>query len=192
MNKIFLCICLITSFISNHLLAQDKLEIEKRVKQKEVPVAAAAFMADVNTDAKIKWYSEESTNHKSIEAKFTRGKSDYSVEFDPLGNMEDVEVLVDWQDLAAATRAAFSAQLDQDCDKHSIEKVQQQFTGNSSDLLIVINTGTISEQLTVHYEIVVKCHRDEQTDLYEYLLNDAGQPQRVSKIIPRNSSHLEY
>ena len=177
---------------SGTLSAQAKFEKESRIKYKDVPAAAIRFIDAVNDKCKLKWYKEESLTGQSIEAKFRRNDAKYSVEFDTLGKVADIEVTVDWEGLNDELRTVMLSKLKSDCIDHNIVKVQKQYTGSDADLLSMLKSNTVSPYLTVKYELVVKCSRQKEVNLFEYLFNDSGKVISASKIIFKNSSHLEY
>lgn len=185
-------ILLIVFSFSNTLLAQDKFEKESRIKSKQVPARALLFIDSLNLSTKVKWYKEEGLTNKSIEAKFKLNKVKYSVEFDTLGKIEDVEIEVNWEDLEPHLKDSILFHLKLDCSSHKIVKVQRQFTGSESDLLHLLKTTNIFEQVKIKYEIIISCGHQNKVDLFEYLYNYDGQLISKSKMVFKNSSHLEY
>lgn len=192
MHKLFYLILLIGLTYSNNLFAQDKYEKESRIKQRDVPSKALLFMDSLNYKAKIKWYKEEGLTRKSIEAKFKHNKTKYSIEFDTLGNIEDIEIEVNWEYIESYITDSVSVQLKLDCSKHKIVKVQKQFAGSENDLLFLLRNEINSEKLKIKYEIIVKCNQQKEVNLFEYLFNEKGILVSKSKIVFKNSSHLEY
>ena len=192
MHKLVYLILLISFTCSNNAVAQDKFEKESRMKQKDVPSKARLFMDSLNYKTKIKWYREEGLTRKSIEAKFKLNKKRYSIEFDTPGNIEDVEIEMNWKNMESNIADSVSAQLDLDCSKHKIVKVQIQFTGSENELFSLLRTSVKSETLVTKYEIIVRCNQQKDVNLFEYLFNDKGLLLAKSKIMFKNSSHLEY
>jgi hypothetical protein len=192
MYKFKFLIFLIVFSVSNNLFAQDKFEKERRIKPEDVPSKALSFIDSLNLNTKVKWYQEEGLNKKSIEAKFKRNKVRYSVEFDSLGMIEDIEIEVNWGELESSLIESISSQLQQNCSSYSIVKVQRQFTGSENDLFALLKTGNIVDLLKIKYEIIVRCKQENKVGLFEYLLNDKGKLISISKIVFKNSSHLEY
>jgi len=192
MYKFKFLIFLIVFFVSYNLFAQDKFEKESRIKPKDVPSKALSFIDSLKMDTKVKWYLEEGLNKKSIEAKYKQNKVSYSIEFDSLGMIEDIEIEVNWGDLESSLRESISSQLQQNCSSHRIEKVQRQFTGSENDLFTLLNTRIIFEHLNINYEIIVRCKQLNEVDLFEYLFNNNGKLISTSKIVLKNSSQLEY
>lgn len=192
MHKLFYLILLAGLVYSNKVSAQDKFEKESRMKRKDVPSKARMFIDSLNDNTKIKWYKEEGLTRKSIEAKFKRNKIKHSIEFDTLGIIEDVEIETDWKNVASHAADSISAQLSRDCSKYQIVKVQIQFSGSENELFSLLKTGVKSENLVMNYEIVVRCKQQKEVDLFEYLFNTKGLLLFKSKIVFKNSSHLEY
>ena len=191
MHKFIYIILLLVVQYSSNLYAQEKFEKESRIKQKNVPSKALLFIDSLNFKNKIKWYKEEGLYRKSFEAKFNYNKARYSVEFDTLGNIEDLEIEVDWEDLKSNISDSISLQLKIDCIKHKIVKVQKQYKGSESELFSMLKADIISQSLIIKYELIVRCNQQKKVDLFEYLFNDNGKLISRSKIVFRNSSHLE-
>lgn len=192
MYKYKFLIILILFSVSNNLFAKDKFEKESRIKPKDVPSRALLFIDSLNLKTKVKWYKEEGLDKESIEAKFKLNKVMCSVEFDTLGKIEDVEIEVNLEDLESHLKDSIFFQLKLDCSSHKIVKVQRQFTASENDLLFLLKTKNIFEHLKIKYEIIIRCEHQNKVDLFEYLFNYNGRLISKSKIVFKNSSHLEY
>ncbi len=192
MYKKFYLILLIGLTYTSDLFAQDKFEKESRIKKRDVPSKALMFIDSLNYDARVKWYMEEGLTGKSIEAKFKYDKIKYSIEFDTLGNVEDTEMEEKWKDIPPDVSALVSWQFKSDCSKFKVQKVQKQYTGTEKDLLSILINGKKGDELKTNFEIIVKCHQDKKVNLFEYLFNEKGKLISKSKIVFKNSSHLEY
>lgn len=192
MYKFKFLIFLIMFSVANNLFAQDKFEKESRIKRGDIPSKALLFIDSLHYKTKIKWYKEEGLTRISIEAKFNHNKTKYSVEFDELGNIEDIEIEVNWPDIESELSKSITKQLQLDCSKHKIVKIQRQFTGSENDLFSLLRNGIHSEKIPIKYEIVVRCNEQKEVNLFEYLFNEKGILVSKSKIIFKNSSHLEY
>lgn len=177
---------------TSHLFAQKKYEKESRFKEKKVPSIALDFINLLAEDRKVRWYLEEGFDRTSIEAKFKMNNQNYSVEFDRLGNLEDIEIQIKWGDLRKPLKDSVSFYLGRDCKKFKIRRIQLQYLGDHSVLLSKIKTGESTDDYIVRYEIVVKCSHDNNVSLYEYLFSDSGQKLSAAQIVFKNSSHLEY
>ncbi len=189
MRKLFF---LIIIYLPGSLFAQVKFEKESRIKPRDVPAGALAFIDSLNIERKLKWFLEEGESSKSIEAKFKFNKSNYSVEFDTLGGLQDVEVEVDWKEIDQSVKEVILTQLQLDCAKFKINKIQKQYTGSEKLSYSIFNNQLINAELELKYEVVVRCNQSSGVELYEYLFDELGKKLSSAKIIFRNSSHLEY
>ncbi|MBK8556002.1 MAG: hypothetical protein IPL65_09675 [Lewinellaceae bacterium] len=189
---VFTITFLVFTICSDHIYAQKKYESESRLKEKYVPSTALDFINALTVERKVKWYLEEGLYRKSIEAKFTMNNRKHSIEFDTLGNLEDIEIRIKWGELNRTLRDSIGFYLGQDCAKYKIKRIQIQYSGDPSILLPKIKTGESTEYYTTRYEIVVKCRSKNDVNLSEYLFSDSGQKITVSQIVFKNSSHLEY
>ena len=192
MHKYKFLILLILFSISTILFAQDKFEKESRIQPKDVPPRALLFIDSLNLKTKIKWYKEEGLVKESIEAKFKLNKVKHSVEFDTYGKIEDVEIIVNWEDLELDLKDSIFFQLNIDCLSHKIVKAQRQFLGSENELLFLIKNRDVFEPLKIRYEMIIRCKYEKKVDLFEYLFNYDGKLISRSRIIFKNSSHLEY
>lgn len=194
MRKSYFTITLLLCFslFSIPLSAQVKYEKESRVKEKDVPVKALQFIDTLALNKKIKWFKEEGLKANSFEAKFKLDRVRYSIEFDTLGTVEDIEVEQEWKKMEEVLQTVISERLKEDCLKHKIDKVQVQYSGEPSELLALFQPNGSMQKLQVRYEIVVKCKKEDDVNLYEYLFSKTGETLAVSKIVFKNSSHLEY
>lgn len=175
------------------LIAQEKYEKESRIHSEDVPQPAIMFMdSSVFSHEKIKWFKEEGLEKTSFEAKFRSKKVRYSIEFDSLGIVEDIEMEVDFEVLSAVLQDRISSHLGESCTAFTIEKIQLQYSGENLVLFSSDPNKASENEFVIRYEVVVKCRNDRNVELMEYLFNDQGQPILVSKIVLKNSSHLEY
>lgn len=182
----------VSIFWTNSLFAQIKYEREYRLKTDQVPVAARAFVAACQFEGKIRWYQEESASGTSVEGKIKAHRVRYSLEFDTLGRIQDVEVGQAWERLPPTTRAAIRQLLDQQLERHTLTKVQLQWTGPEPVLQALIRGEVPDSAYTTRYEIVV--HGKDATGVhgYEYLFDEQGKLEHRSRIVFRNTDNLDY
>ena len=87
--------------------AQDKVEKEERIREKEVPEVAREWFYDAFKKIKRpKWYKEFSDSGYSFEAKFKYDNHFHSVEFDSLGYIMDIEIEIDWSELEEQVKSS--------------------------------------------------------------------------------------
>ena len=173
---------------------QVKYEQESRLRVEEVPLAARAFIQQVDTGRKVKWYYEENLEGNSVEAKFKRNCQRYSVEFDTLGNIQDVEIEVKSQALSPALQQKLLLTLDSLYQRHKIRKIQQHYQADKTQLLKLLQQETVQEATGIYtaFELIVKGKQEQGTELYELLLSPNGALLEQRRIIFKNATHLEY
>lgn len=171
--------------------AQVKYEKETRLRAQDVPKQAINFVQALGFDKKIKWYHEEGINRTSIEAKTTYKTKKYSVEFTPIGDIEDIEIEVEWKSLPPATQAKIWRYLVSEYEKIKIHKVQRQYTG-SPETLSGIHSQKIKSRPTVRYEIIVKTKTNCNYEVMEYLFAENGEMEKASTIVHKNTDYLKY
>ena len=172
--------------------AQDKFEKEYRIKEHGVPKDAVAFVNALYVKNKIKWYKEERMTGYSYEAKTNHRGINYSIEFDSLGKIEDVEYKISFAELPAEARKTMESHFDTSFQKWKIIKTQVHLVGTPQALIESIRQGEIPPTVLTKYELVVNGRVTKQRKLMEYLFADNGRLERTSTILQKNTDHLAY
>jgi len=172
--------------------AQQKYESEFRMKSEMIPQSAKRFIDSIGPDSKVKWYKEISLSDVSFEAKFKHKKKQFSVEFDTLGILQDVEFVIKKSEIAPKVYNKIEGKLDSLYHKWKFQKIQTQYTGSNSYLITSINKNKPSETIKFSYEIVLKGKALGNTQLYEITFNDQGEIQDIKQIVQDKADHLEY
>lgn len=176
----------------NISFSQEKFEKEDRIRAALVPSKAMEFMDGAFNVDKIKWYAEENLNGKDIEGKVKKDGKLYSVKFDTVGNLKDVEKTVNFKTVPERIQAIVQSKLDSLFSSFKIQKTQIQFLGKASVLKELIINGITNHDYITNYEIVIRGKKDKKVDYYEILFNEQGVPQRNERIIQKNTHHLIY
>ena len=192
MSRKILCIGFFCLLSATLVFGQEKYEKESRIKLGEAPLLARQFLDSLNFNRKIKWYMEESLNGKSIEAKSKYQKQRYSIEFDTLGNLQDVEMEIKWDHLSNPLKDSIKQNLKKEFEKFKFIKIQEQLTGSRSDIISYLLKRKEKIGLTTRYEIVLKGVAAGQVDLFEYTFAESGSIEKRAKVIFRNTDNLEY
>ena len=174
------------------LSGQVKYEKEYRIKEEAVPQQALDFVASLAFDRRVKWYKEERLQGTSIEAKTCFNKHKYSIEFDSLGRLEDVEIKIKWQAIPPAVQQAILATLEEQLARHRLIKIQRQWSGPPKAVLASVQTQTQQESVVKKYEIVLKGKSEEGIQWYEYTFTAIGLEESRRRIILRNTDNLTY
>ena len=174
------------------LLAQNKYEREYRLPIEEAPALARSFVDSCQFDGRIRWYGEESLDGRSVEAKVKANGHRYSIEFDTLGQIQDVEVLIKWESLPSVARDRISSQLDDQFDKYRLRRIQRQWTAERSVLIALIREEESGTEVELRYEIVLRGKIDGEVQWWEFLFSATGEELRRSRIVFRNTDNLDY
>lgn len=180
---------LLFPFISK---AQHKYEREFRIKSETIPQSAIELIDSISADSKIKWYKEISLNDITLEAKFKYNKKKFSVEFDTLGKLQDVEFVIKKREISPKVYNKIKSKLDSVYRKWKFQKIQIHYSGKSSHIVDAIRKNEPSESIKIAYEIVLKGKNLEDTNLYEITFNEQGEVQNILLIIQDKADHLEY
>jgi hypothetical protein len=117
-NEVIKVAVLLLLFCTGSLaFSQLKYEREYRISKEEVPEEALAYIQKIGFDKKVKWYREEGLKSWSIEAKTRDNGQLYSIEFDSLGRIEDVEIKIKWKEVHEEGKKAIEEVLRKDFSK---------------------------------------------------------------------------
>jgi hypothetical protein len=171
--------------------SQEKIEKEVSVKVQDVPSAAKEWLKDAfESVQKPKWFLEYSQNGKSFEAKFRYQDHYYSVEFDSVGFVQDVEIEIDQSEVSSEVWKEISAYFEKEFQQVKVEKIQRQFSGLPEDLEDYFDEGE-HENLLVKYEIVFQ-GKKELWELWEALFDDSGRFLSILKVQIRPTDNLVF
>ncbi|WP_378172067.1 hypothetical protein [Aquimarina sp. SS2-1] len=172
--------------------SQNKLEKEFRINISEVPQLAKEFMKQGPFDKKIKWYTEESQNGKSIEAKTCYDSKKYSIEFDTDGKLQDMEQKIAFVSISSSLQTKIKRSLDSVFIKHKIKKTQKQWVGSPSTLISLLYRKNTTESYNINYELIVRGKKNKRYEYYELLFDHKGVLLQILKIVNDNTDNLLY
>lgn len=174
-------------------ISQVKYEKERRVKVEEVPSEALNFIQEFLPERKVKWFYEEGTFGNSFESKFKNDGLKYSVEFDTIGKIQDVEIIIQIDEIERYVYDRIKSTLNQLLENYSIQKSQIQYVGNIYDLLSLNDLKKAHiQQLGIAYELVVKGKIDGEVKLLEFNFSQTGDLIQQSELQLQNFDNLEY
>lgn len=170
---------------------QTKFEVEHVVRTSEVPSVALEMVNALPLKGKVKWYYEENLKGNSYEAKNKSYRHQYSIEFDTLGNFQDIEINLPWKDMHSATQTEVLADLENRFDFHKIRKIQVQY--NDPNIMDdIIGRGELNLDYPHLYEIVIEGKQNNLYQLFELTYTQEGQWLKTYSIAPGNTDVLEY
>lgn len=187
-------IILISTFLlfQQFLTAQKKYESESRIDKKVVPKSAVQFIEQLNFSSKIKWFKETGLTSYSFEGKTKYKGKKYSIEFDSIGQLEDVEIEVSKKEMNSSVLSKIDTYLKKDLSKYRIRKIQIQYSGNIDLVRKKIQINEHSQDLKTCYELVVSAKVNNKFQKFEYLFSDSGEFILRKTIVLVNTDNLEY
>lgn len=157
---VFLILIPAMGFSQNDL----KVEREEGIKEKHVPKAAIKWLYDAFENVKKpNWFQEFYIDGYSYEAKFRLDGKYFSVEFDSLGTLEDVEIEMDFEELEESVQENLNQYFSSAYQAYRISKIQIQYTGEEDDLEDFFDENE-NEGIMVRYEIEYRGKVSNQED----------------------------
>ena len=190
--RLITCILCFSCLNFNFAFTQVKYEKEYRIDEGRIPENIKSYLNTITFKNKIKWYKDEALNKYTYEAKTSHNNLNFSIEFDSLGIIEDVEFEIEWKNIPKLTQKNIEIYLDSVYQKKKIIKVQIQYTGKSENLIDVIKDIELKNRLTRKYEIVLKGKENKKFQMMEYLFSNEGKFEDKAIIIMKNTDNLEY
>lgn len=189
-HSLLLIIAILLAHITS---AQKKFEREIRIKSSQVTEKARIYVEGLFSDSKkIKWYLEENMEGVMVEAKIKENSSTYSIKFDTLGTVYDVELTRKFEELPAGVQSNIVAYLKSRYKSFKIRKTQIRWVGDPHVLRSLIMKDDAGDTYTTNYEIVYTGREDKDSTPYESLFDDSGHHIETKGIVERNMSHLLY
>ncbi|MGB5941822.1 MAG: hypothetical protein WBG71_02990 [Leeuwenhoekiella sp.] len=166
---------------------KTKQERERGIDQNEMPPAALQFLEEMPfTPKRQKFYLEQDGDSRSYESKFKHNKTKYSVEFNPEGQLEDIEVIVEDDFLGDAVFGKIETYLENNFARHKTEKIQAQY-------LPPDQTAAFDLKIPNNYEMIVATKNDKnKLQKFEMTFNAQGNFISSRKIERRSYDFLLF
>lgn len=152
----------------------QKYEREARIKPREMPAPALLYLADTYPDrrrtkhyAEHSRYGQEETLTLFYESKFKSDSYRYSVKFDSLGQLHDVERIIKFDQLPSPVKKVVQEDLGESFKHFRIKKIQERYAP--------------AGQL-VGYEMEISGKRGGAVGDYELQYSPDGQRQSLQSI----------
>lgn len=171
---------------------QYKYEKESRIHSSELP-----FQLDLDFGAyagvkRLKWYKEHNIDQVHYEAKFRFEGSVYSVEFDSLGVLEDVEVLCSLKNLEGSLSRQLTRNINSFYKKWKIDKLQEQYLISQDVLKALLDQSVSLKDLSSNYEMELIVLEQGERNHYELLFDSSLNLIRIRRIVKDSSLNLEF
>ena len=190
--RLITCVLCFSCLNFNFAFTQVKFEKEYRIKEDNIPDNIKSYLNKITFKKKIKWYKDEGLRKYTYEAKTFHDNLNFSIEFDSLGIIEDVEFKIEWKNVPELTKKNIGLYLDSIYQKKKIIKVQIQYTGKPENLINILRDRSQNQRLTRKYEIVLKGKENRKYQMMEYLFTNEGKFEHKATIMIKNTDNLEY
>lgn len=176
------------SFLS---YSQEKVEREVKAKANQVPKSSRDWLFDAFEDIKRpRWFLEYSQNGKAFEAKFLRKGYFYSVKFDSLGALMDVEIEISQKEVPEQAWKVIQEYFESNFSEIKLDKIQRQLIGKEDDVEDFFDENE-TEGITIRYEIVFEGKNDAWL-LWEGLFDENGKLISIIKVQQRSLDNLIF
>lgn len=189
MQKLAILIIISCFSFYSECLAQDKIESEKRIKSEQVNSDARKLIETLFPETKVRWYLETNESGKQLEAKFSSSNK-YSIEFTLEGELLDIEVLRDKNDIKSEILILIRDSVDSK--QFKINRVQEQWSGEELLLKRALETENYQAGLHRNYEIELQFRQDGDLVHEEWLISFEGKLIRRRKILTPTLDNLIY
>lgn len=184
---------ILVSFIMVSLQAQDKNEVEKRIKKNEVPSVVMEWFKDAyEKSKKVKWYYQTDGDREVYEAKLIHKNQLHSVEISPDGEATNIEILMDFDAIDTDAKQKIEHYFASNYSKVKVKKTQIQYKGSNDDLEDFIDEEEWSEDLIINYEIEFHGKNEQEDELWEGLFDEEGKLIELRKIYLKATDNLDY
>jgi hypothetical protein len=178
--------------------AQDvKREFETRIELSEMPPEALETLHPLlRKTRKVRYYREESTEGTTYEVKGKWRRHRWSIEFFENGRLMDLEELIGWDEVPAATAARIDSVLRSQYQRYRITRLQLQLSAPDSNLndRAVVEAVIDREMAALYrrYEIEAEVKGPDTLGEFEFLFDATGQLLHQRPIQRRPLDHVLY
>ena len=188
-NILLFILCCSISF------SQNKDEKEERIQLSDFPEIAKTYFNFISHDAKyLKFYKETDGEKQSFEAKFKVDKLYYSVEFDTLGKLEDIEMVIKKKYIDKNIYKEIDNYFNSTFKKTRIIKIQKQFVNKTSknDKQFIRNIIENPENKHTHFEIIAEIKTKKIHELREFTFDRNGKFKKSRVVTTSSYEHALY
>ena len=187
--------CFVLLLCMGFSFSQSKNEREERITKTEFPeIAQPYFNSFLDKVKYLKFYRETDGSKQSFEAKFKINKLYYSVEFDTLGKLEDIEIVIKNKHIPEDIFSKISDYFDGNFRKTRVIKIQKQYVNNtlSSDKNFIQHIVTHPDDTHTHFEIIAETKKEKLHELKEFTFNKNGKFISSREVTSSSYEHALY
>lgn len=175
--------------------SQVKNEKEDRIHASEFPEKTSTYFNTISQDVKyLKYYKETDGSKKSYEVKFKYRREHYSVEFDTLGNLEDIEVVIKKKHIPKEIKAVILRYFENNFKKTTLVKVQKQYvnTTKNTDKQFIRHILEKPFNKHTHFEIIAEIKTKKIHELREFTFDRNGKFEKSRLVTTSSYEHALY
>ncbi|WP_121666960.1 hypothetical protein [Mesonia aquimarina] len=175
---------------------QKKSEKEERISKEEMPQKALLFLRNFenNKTKKNRFYFEIDSEKKGYEAKFKIASFLYSVEFGEKGNLQDIEIVKDFDSINPLAKKTIQTYFKENYAKFNVEKVQLQFKKQRTETEKETYNRAINHRRNKpdYYEFIVKVKIQKERKRLEILFDSSGNFKKQREIAESSYDYFMY
>ena len=175
--------------------SQVKKEKEERIPASEFPEKTRTYFNTISQDVKyLKFYREIDGNKKSYEVKFKYKREHYSVEFDTLGNLEDIEVVIKKKYIPKKAKTIIWDYFQANFKKTILVKIQKQYvnTTTNTDKQFIQHILEKPYNKHTHFEIIAEIKTKKVHELREFTFDRHGKFEKSRQVMTSSYEHALY
>lgn len=174
--------------------AQQKQEQEFGIDEKDLPRNISPLLSEYLKDVKrLRFFKELDGQKTSYEVKFKKDTLYYSIEFDSIGQLEDVEFIIKESAIPKKSYASINEYLGTAHEKYRIKKIQQQYPhegGNAKALLRDAFQNLLSTK--INYELIIATKDKEGYVEFEITFDAQGNHLLTRKSVATKYDHVLF
>lgn len=174
----------------------EKNEIEDSIDRTEMPEKALETLNEFWPDHDdIRYFSETDGETQTYEAKLEWQRREFSIEFDPSGNIIDVEQLLELDEIRNEASENIKEYLQEQFKRFRITRLQRQYLADDDDGVDDIDfvddiLEGDEEDYIIRYELEVEGNKDSEIGAFELLFNSSGSIIQVRSIVRRSLDNI--
>ena len=175
--------------------SQSKNEKEERIDASEFPQTALNHFNEISNQVKyLKLYKEIDGDKQSFEAKFKLKKLHYSVEFDTLGKLEDIEIVIKEKYIPRPLLKTILTYFESNSQKVRFIKIQKQYVNHSkkTDQQFINYVLDSPVGKNTHFEIIAEIKINGERFLKEFTFKNTGEFEKSRPVSSSSYDHALY
>lgn len=188
----FFCVCYFAG-CSGSGKATYKNEQERPASRDDMPDDVLELIEDVEISyQEINYFTQVRDGQQAYEVKLTYDDRLYSLEFDNEGELEDIELLIEEDELPAGCRECIYNYLDERFTSYRLTRIQLQFIPGDHDEDDFIEDILSGERYEYRPRVEIEAEGQNKTELgfFELLFDTDGQLISSRKILKRSLDNI--